>query len=270
MTVGLPDFPVETYPTMLPVPFEVPLLNPSPGGLYPATSWTEVTGPSRHLTGVEVRPGGNYGGAGAFGIWDAPWCPVPPFGGDRKTGTRPGGLDPFDPFTVWAYDECDLTAPSRAEVEARAAQIMRLEEQVTVERGFAERLKLDAADLGAPAPVGNLVEAVAHLEAAFAVTNTLGFVHVGAHWAAVAAANNLLVRSGVAWTTPMGHRWVIGGGYVEGLDDVLVATSQPFGWRDPVHIRTAIDEKTNTFAAVAERTVLVGYEAVIGSAVVSP
>ena len=71
-----------TYTAMLPVHFGVPLLNPSPNGLYVATSWSEVgqNEPSRHLTGVEVRRP-NYGGdnAGRVAVADGPEptaCPV--------------------------------------------------------------------------------------------------------------------------------------------------------------------------------------------------
>jgi len=271
MTTGLPDFPATTHTAMLPTHFEVPAVNPAIPGLYAATFWTEVGAgePSRHLNGVEVR-GPNYGGADASGVWGAPWCSVPPIdNAERKEGQRPPILDPFDPMTVWAYDECDLTEPSRAEVQARAAQVFRVEEQPTVEREFAARLLVDAADLpGGIAVRPTLKEAVAYLEGAMAETNTVGFFHIGAHLPAIEAA--LFAKSGTARLSPSGHTWVVGGGYVAGLGDTIVATSQPFGWRDEVQVRTAIDERHNTFAALAERTVLVGYEAVVAAVTATP
>lgn len=267
-TPTLPDFPVDTYTALLPVDFAPPLLNPAPGGLYSATTWTEIgpTEPARHLHGVNFRPVGNYGGTNSFGVWNAPWCGEPTPADQKKTGTRPAGLDPFGPVTVWAYDECDLTEPSRAEVEARAAQVLRLEEQVAVEREFAARLLLDAAELpgGIGAPQA-FTWAIGQLEAAFARTNTLGYIHAGQQWVTSAAQSQLLVRSGTGFTTPSGHRWVFGGGYVDALGNTMVATSQPFGWRDQPQVRTAIDERANVFAAVAERTVLVGYEALVAA-----
>lgn len=272
MTVELPDFPVTTHDAPLPVPFEPPLLNPTGFGLFAATTWTEIGSdqPSRHLGGVEIRPVGNYGGEHASGVWNAPWCgePTP---GQTKTGTRPDILDPFDPITVWAYDECDLTEPSRAEVQDHAAQILRLEEQVMVEREFAERLKLDAADLGDPQTATTFRQAVGYLEGAMALTNTLGYFHVGPQW--ISQTFGLVVKSGTRWVSPLGHIWVIGGGYVEGLNDgthdMIVATSQPFGWRDQPQLRTAIDERANVFAAVAERSVVVGYEAVVAAVTIT-
>jgi hypothetical protein len=261
--------PVVTYDSPLPVPFEVPPVNPTAFGLYASTLWTEVGAdqPARHLHGVEVRPAGNYGGDQASGIWGAPWCgdPEP---GQLKEGQRPDILDPFEPVTVWAADECDLTEPSRAEVQARAQQIMRLEEQVAVERQFAARLLLDAADLGPVQTADSFKAAVGYLEGAAALTNTLTFFHAGAQWASQELG--LVVRSGTRWVSPLGHAWVFGGGYVEGLDNTIIATSQPFGWRNTVQVRTTIDERANTFIAIAERTVVVGYEAVVAAVEVTP
>lgn len=183
-----------------------------------------------------------------------------------KFGERPDVLDPFEAMTVWAYDECDLTAPSRKEVDRRAPQILRLEEQVAVEHEFANRLLTDA---GTPDNVDDLVLAIGFLEAQLALTNTVGFIHVGAQWAAVAASSQVLTKSGTKLTTPLGHTLVFGGGYVNGLENTLVATSQPFGWRTEAETRSAIDERHNTYAAIAERSVLVGYEAVIAAATIT-
>lgn len=262
--------PVTTYTEPLPVHFETPLVNPSPGGLYPATNWTEEgDGPTRWLTGgVEVR-GQNYSDGQASGIWGAAWCadPVP---GQLKEGERKGILDIFEPVTVWAYDECDLTAPSRAEVQARAAQILRLEEQPAVEREFAARLLLDAADVGPVQTAADVTAAIGTLEAAMAKTNTVGYFHLGTQWAAALASAHLISRTGTGWVTPMGHRLILGSGYVDGLGDTLVATSAPFGWRSSVQVREALDERHNTYAAVAERSVVVGYEAVIAAVEITP
>lgn len=262
---------VTTYDAPLPLHFEAPAVNPTTFGLYAAIgTWTEIAEgePSRHLTGVEVR-GMNYPADQSSGVWDAPWCQPPALDGPRKEGTRPDILDPFDPITVWAYDECDLTEPSRAEVQARAAQVMRLREQVMVEREFAERLKLDAADLDGPAQTAaSFKAAVGYLEGAMALTATTGYFHAGAQWAS--QEFGLVIKSGTRWVSPLGHVWVFGGGYVEGLGDQIIATSQPYGWRDQVQLRTAIDERHNVFAAIAERTVLVGYEAVIAAVQIVP
>lgn len=252
-----------TIPAPLPaIEWEVPLVNPSPSGLYTATSWTEVTGPSRFLgEGVRFRSH-NYGGESAFGVWDAEWCVDPD--GQLKTGERPGFLDPFAPITVWAYDECDLTAPSQAEVRERATQNMRLQEQTAVERELAERLLIDG---GTPATAESLADAVAHLEQLLAMTNTVGYIHASAQWAAVASRSSL--RSGSALKTPMGHTWVFGGGYVKGLGDTLVATSPTYGWRDAVEVRESLDFQRNRFVVVAERSVVVGYEHCVGAATVT-
>lgn len=255
-----------TYDRPLPVMFTAPLLNPASNGLFAATQWTEIGEgeASRHLNGVEIR-GENYGGENAAGVWDAPWCAVPSLdSAQRKDGDRPEIADPFDPITVWAFDQCDLTAPSRAEVRQRALQTLRLQEQNAVEREFAERLKVDAVGTpGGIASVASLKLAIGYLEGALAQTNTLGFIHVGAQW--LSAESGLFSRSGATLKSPMGHTYIVGGGYVEGLAQSVVATSQPYGWRDQPSVREAIDERHNTFIAVAEHTFVVGVEAVVAA-----
>lgn len=265
MTTALPDFPITTYDAMLAVPFTPPPVSPAPNGLYGATQWMPESGPTRWLdSGVQVRPAGNYGGDQSFGVWSADWCAslddLTP--DDRKAGLRPEIPAPFEAMTVWAADECDLTEPSQAEVQQRAAQVFRIEEQNAVERQFAARLLTDA---GSPAQADDIVDAVSTLEEAMGRTNTIGFIHASTGWAARAAQANLLVRTGTGFTTPLGHRWVLGGGYIDGLTSTLVATSQPFGWRSEVQIRTAVDERANSFIAVAERSVVVGYERLVGA-----
>ena len=192
---------------------------------------------------------------------------------ETKFGTRPDILDPFVPITVWAYDECDMTEASRDEIIARAAQILALEEQTGVEREFAGRLLLDANDLpGSIQTATDIALAVGYLEAQMALTGTLGFFHVGAQWAAAMTAfNGLLNRQGTRWVSPLGHVYVFGGGYVDGLDATIVATSQLFGWRDEQPaIRTAIDTVyKDVFAAIAQRSVLVGYESLISAVTIT-
>lgn len=255
-----------TTPAPLPaIEFEAPLVNPAGTGLYPATIWTENTGPSRFLgEGVRIRPH-NYGGEAAFGVWEAEWCQDPADPEARKEGERPGFLDPFAPITAWGFDQCDLTARSQDEVRERARQNLRLLEPVAVEREFAERMLIDA---GAPTAVLDIIEAVSKLESLLAVTNTVGVIHAGAQWASHAAAAHLITRSGAALKTPLGHTWVFGGGYVAGLGDTLVATSPIFGWRDEVQVYETFKVENNLFAAVAERSVVVGYEAAIGAATI--
>lgn len=190
------------------------------------------------------------------------------FSDETKFGERPDILDPFAPITVWAYDECDLTEASREEIIERSQQVLALEEQVGVEREFAARLMLDAQDLpGSIQTATDIALAVGYLEAQMAMTGTTGYFHVGAQWPAAATVfNNLFVKQGTRWVSPLGNIWVIGGGYVDGLDDYIIATSQPFGWRDDTTTTTAIDTvHKDVFAAVTERSVAIGYESLIAA-----
>ncbi|QHB37320.1 hypothetical protein I5G58_gp018 [Mycobacterium phage BirdsNest] len=257
-----------TAPVLAPYVFDAPPVNPAPNGLFAATDW-QPEGDQRWLNGVEVR-GTSFGGKNAFGIWPNDNCvygstPTP---GQKKEGDRPEIIPPFDPIVVWAYDECDPTDPSRAEVRARAANILRLEEQTAIEREFGNRLLVDAGvlwtDEGYEARP-TLKEAVAYLEGQL---STLSYLHIAADLPALEAG--LFTGSGTQKKSPAGHTWVIGSGYVEGLNNTIVATSQPYGWRDAPTVREALDAKTNTFAAVAERTVVIGYEALIAAVTITP
>ena len=250
-----------TTPDLNPVEFEAPLVNPSPSGLFAAPTWTDDEVPRWLAGGVRVRLH-NYSGEDAFGIWAADWCPDPD-SDELKTGTRPDVPDPFDPITSWAFDICDMTTPSQAEVRTRVQQNFLLVEQVAVEREFAARLIADAP--AGPTP-GDIVAAVGHLEAELAKTNTVGLIHASAAVAAAAAQANLIVTSGGAARTPLGHLWVFGGGYVEGLGKALVATSPTYGWRETVAVRDTLAPTQNEFLAIAERSVIVGYERAVATA----
>jgi len=257
-----------TTPALMPaVPYDPPLINPSPNGLFPAVSWTEDGDqPPRYLgEGVLIRTR-NYGGEGSSGVWDAEWCQNPTDPNVKKTGERPDFLDPFEPVTAWAYDQCDPSAYSRQYVQDNAAQWLRLMEQTDVEHALALRM---LADAGTPDTASDLVGALGHLEGQLAVSNTVGYIHASAEWAASAAQALLIRYTGAGMLTPMGHRWVFGGGYVNGLGDTLVASSQPYGWRGAANVYTTIEARYNQFVAVAERSFVVGYEAILGAVTIT-
>lgn len=252
---------------LAPIEFDAPLANPSPVGLYSVGTWFDETGPSRFLNGVLVRPF-NYGGELATGVWGAPWCGDPTSPGspanDLKFGERLPAEPPFHAFTVWGYDQCDPTPRSRAEVDLRAQQNLRLQEQVMVERMFADIL-IDEVTAN-PALIVNrptLREAVSYLEGQMAKTGTLGVFHASAE--AASLEWGLVLPKGTGLFTPLGNQWAFGGGYVDGLGDVVVATSPIFGWRDAPSVRPAFDQAHDVYATVAERSVAVGYERLIAA-----
>lgn len=253
-------------PVLLPVRFDPPRITPLPRGLFAATTWTDADpgDPIRWLAeGVEFDLV-NYGGDEAFGVWGANWCAEPDdlTGDDVKEGTRADGLDPFAAMTVWAFDACDLRAPSRAAVRQRAERVLALREQTAVERQFAIRL---AEDAGAPAEVADIVAAVGILDNALTDSGSAGMIHAPATLAASAADRSLLIRDGGVLRTPLGHRWVFGSGYLGELDNTLVATSSTFGWRNPAAVREVVKVEWNLAVAIAERSFVVGYEALLGA-----
>jgi hypothetical protein len=257
---------------LLQIPFYPPLVAPAPIGLYGAVDWMQTGEPARWLaSGVEIFPM-NYGGESAVGVWEAPWCAqledldVD----DLKTGTRPdiSDLQPFDPLTVYGFDQnpCgDMHEFIRQQTYERAQQNLALLEPITVETSFAARMLTDAPT---PASAADVVAAVSQLEAELAKTNTIGVIHAGAQWASHMAAA-LIYDPDAGLTTPLGHRLVFGGGYVDALGSTLVATSPIFGWRSEAAVRDTIQYDYNQYVVVAERSVLVGYEKAIGAAVIT-
>lgn len=251
-----------TTPVLAPLEFYPPPVNPSPYGLFPAVNWRDEPGPTRFLAagGVRVRPT-NYGGETAFGAWDAPWCEDPGSTDTQlKDGERPLLPEPFTPFTLWAFDSCDPSPGSRAEVLERVQQNFRLLEPIAAEQMFAAVLLA-----GATVSVSRdtVREALAYLEGQLAKTNTVGQIHASP--VAASLDFGLVLPSGGALRTPLGHQWVFGGGYVDTLGDLLVATSPVFGWRDAVQVRPVLDYMQNTYAAIAERSVVLGYEKLVGA-----
>lgn len=247
----------------------IPPANPTSYGLLNAVTWQPWQGPERWQSGIDIDEIVNYGGETSAGIWEPDWCASKDDLGPadiKAPGERPELPDTFQPVTVWSAAECDLTRRSRDDTDARARQIHRLQEPLLVEQRFATRLLGDA---GAALSAVDIVTAVGLLEAAIAQTGTPGVIHAGAQWAAPAAAANLLVRAGAALVTPLGNRWVFGGGYVQSLGDTLVATGPLYGWRGEVRVFAAPKLEHNRYRAIAERSTVLAYEALVAAVEIS-
>ena len=252
---------------LLPIYYYPPPVSPSGVGLYTAVNWVQDgTEPTRFLaSGVQFSPH-NVLLDDQFGVWGEDWCVDPDDITDFKTGDRFDEFPEFDPITIYGFDmnQCgDLTDLSRMETLERASHTLELLEQRASEIYLAGRL---VSDSPTPHDVDSLIEAVSYLEGEIAKQGVVGYLHAGAQWAAYAAADRLDVRSG---RTPLGNFWVFGGGYVDYLGDTIVATTQPTGWRGPAVTRDTIKHEYNQYIAIAERSLLIGYEAVIASVEIS-
>ncbi|CAJ1504242.1 hypothetical protein [[Mycobacterium] holstebronense] len=261
-----------------PIEFEAPLAEPAPGGLEAATRWAEsgADEAARWLpAGVQFEQR-THREPGSFGVWGADWCADPDdlTANDVKTGppSSDDNPDPFVAMTVWAFDrlqQCgNLSEFDRARAIERARQTFAIRAPIAVETEFATRLLTDTAT---PTDVADIVTAVGHLDQALSTIGTVGLIHARVGLLAVAVDRRMAVPEptdpGVL-RTPAGHRWVFGAGYATPLGDTLIATSQTYGWRDPVQVRTATRLAETQFIAIAERSVVVGYEASIGAATI--
>lgn len=263
---------------LLPVEFTAPLVAPvSPYGLAAVTAWAESLDDEalRWLpSGVQFRLR-THRASSAFGVWGAPWCvafdDLDPE--DDLKGGPPVEDDDPDPFlamTVWAADrlqQCgNLSDFDRREVRERAEHTFDTHEPLAIETEFATRLLTDA---GTAEDVADLVAAVGHLEQTMATTGTFGLIHARVGLLTVAQNQHLIIRDPAAHgalLTPGGHRWVFGAGYATPLGDTLIATSPTYGWRGPIEVRDALQPSLNRFITIAERSVVVGYEAAIAAA----
>lgn len=272
MTVTIVDTPS--------IDFDPPRITPAPSGLFEAISrgdaWSDSgDGPNRaSLGGVQVRAI-NYGAETSTGVWNAPWCGDPTPSDSTKSGARPEFPDPFEPIIVWAFDACDETDRSRAEVRSNARYWLDVKAGVRVERAFAERAYSDAPSLGDPAP---LLEALGTLETSIGLTGVPAFIHVSNALVPFLVRDRVMRREKPdgPLLSPSGNIWVIGGGYHAEIGLALVATSQPYGWRDAPALTEAMYEPSddvegleNLFVSVAEQTFVVGYEKAIGRVSIS-
>jgi hypothetical protein len=235
----------------------------APKGIYGTVTWLQDgTTPLRFLEGVTIRQS-NFDLGNQFGVWGEDWCGSPD---DTKAKDRP---DPVfidvDPITVYAYDsnQCgDLTAGSREEVRTRVLHIMEMSEQRAVETSLATRLTADAQKTVTAASV---TEAVSILETEMAEAGMTGYIHASPKWAAYLAESRLSLSG----KSPMGHTWVFGAGYSTALGDTLVATTALYGWRGPLTVRDAIKHELNQYVAVAERSLLIAYEAAVAAVTIA-
>lgn len=248
---------------LLPIIYQPTVVGPS-RGLYDAVNWlADGVEPVRFLaTGVDIEQV-NTGLDEQFGVWGESWCADPDSIESDKIRDR---LDreyaSFAPITVYGYDanQCgDMTTTSRNEVQARALNSLTLNEQQAAETSLAARLLADLPET--PNYRASFFDSVSYLEGELAKKGIPGYIHLGAQWAAH-AARYMLNDNG---RSPMGHTWVFGGGYVDTLGYNLIATTQPVGWRGPLSVRDAYKYELNQYVAVAERSLLVAYEAVLAS-----
>lgn len=243
------------------VEYEAPLVNPVGGGLYAAA--TVIPAPAHWTWGVSIRP---INCGNGFGTWDVTDPCAEPDPEVRKIGSRTPPLDPFLPVVTWGYDECDPQETDE-QVLTRARQNQRLGEQLVVESTFGQRLLTEAIDLGA---VGDLFEAVSVLESELAQLGVTGVLHAASGWAAIASVQSQILGTGAVKRSPLGHAWAFGGGYVDTLDNVIVATGPITVWQGAIQEQAALDAYKNLRAAVVERAVIVGYECAAYKVSVTP
>lgn len=250
-----------TSPGLPPVDITASPLTPAGFGLYAAATITETGQNRRHLGGVNLWP---YNCDEGYGTYDSNFCDLDGEPAVKAAAERPAPVE-FEPLVVWAADEC---APDQteAEVQARAQHTLALQEPLLVESAFATKLLADAA---APVTVPNFATAIGVLEEFLGEQGYLGVIHAARRWAGTASMFRWNNQTGPSYQSPLAHRYAFGGGYADVLGNTIVATGPVYVWRDAVesHVVTTgsspVPEHNNSVYAMAERTVVVGYECAI-------
>ncbi|MCD2116734.1 hypothetical protein ACQR3U_22505 [Rhodococcus sp. IEGM1339] len=147
-------------------------------------------------------------------------------------------------------------------IKARALQNLRMHEQGMVEAHFANRL---LADAGTPVSVPDLVAAIGELEVAIGETGTTGIIHLSMRYSSALDAAGISVGTGPIPRTKLGNALAFGGGYDAVLGSTLVATGPTTVWRSEIFAQDTIDVDAHLRAAIAERTVVTGYESLISA-----
>lgn len=234
-----------------PLPITAPVANPLPAGLYSAATVIDAAD-DRHHGGL-LLDSPNIGGQS--GLWPTS-CPTPAET-PEKGGERPGPV--MGPATVvWAADECSTVGGDDQEALARAAQILRLREQIEVEHWLLDQL-MDVAEVQQS---NDLLDALEQFEVTAGVIHAApSVIHANRGVLVELAARypGLVRREGQGFLTPGGHRWAFGGGYADAGDD-LVLTGPVTIRRGPVEARVVVDPTTNRRLAVAERTIAAAWE----------
>lgn len=232
--------------------FRPPLANPGGGGLYAAATIRDVPPPSRLANGIRV----DTWNCGPSWVWPINCVTEIPDPSPKGAQPRTDWIQhEFEGDIIGADDDCSALV-DQAEAEQRARQLLRLHEQVEVERKLVPRL---TAMAGTPTDVTGLVAAVGALEETVAPFGFPGVFHAAPHLAAALYSAQLVRASGTYLVSPAGHRWAFGPGYAD-LDDTIIATGPTVVHRGPIEVIHGPEYPKNQRLSVAERDVVVTWE----------
>lgn len=240
-----------------PVDYQAPQVSPfRSGGLYGAATVQQAPRPARIQGGMNLLPTNCSDGWGQL----APDCP--PGEGVDLSGVGPGLGTMFPATVVWASDQCALGPRTDEEARDRSLHILNLKEQVAAEAHVATILPTmagQALTAEGEKPEDRLADAVGILEAQLASEGIPGALHLPARHVTLAQKAGVLRWQGGQPLTPMGFKWVLGGGYGDLLGSVY-ATGPVTVLRSEVSATRALSPQSNERLVVAMRELVVGWE----------
>ena len=250
---------------LLAVTYDPDLIDPPARGLFEAVRWIEDgVSPQRWLpSGVTVRQP-NFSSGSQTEVWAEAWnVAADDVTTDKVLHRDDLGSDDFTGITVFAFDrdECPhrLMQQARREVHDRAGWLVRRYIQGLAEAHVATALGTATTTTSVTADV---VAAVAAAESALfsSLLNPDDAVLFAPPVLAAHLAKHRQIDDG---RSPLGYRWVFsdGLGLVDGSGQpTILGTTQLFGWRGPLETRDHIDHQTNDYFAVAEQSLVIGWE----------
>lgn len=255
--------------SLLALTHEPALLGPPSKGLFEAVSWQQEGEPLRFLAaGVTVRQP-NFVDTLQVGVWGEAWNVAAVDVTTDKIIKR-GDLTDLDflPFTLYAYDQdpCPhrLMDEARSAVQSRATALLARHEQTQAELKLAATL---TANTPTPGTAANLGEAVSLIEIGLAdagLDSSDGFVFANVEDATALLSAQFIEKRGGQFFTALDYRVIFTTELVAAGS--LRATPQLYGWRGSITTRDHIEHTANDYIAIAERSMVIGYEAVVVAA----
>ena len=243
---------------LLPITFTPPVAGPPTRGIFEAVDWEQDgDGPLRFLEGgVDIRRP-NFVTDDQVAVWTEEWNVA---AGDVTTDKIQARSDlsdeNFSALTVFAYDrdECPhrLMEEARTFVRNRASSLLARHIQAQVEAHLSTQINAAATTASRPSLTG-AVGAVERALQGFSTEDVfiLADAELGAH-----LANAQLLDGD---RSPLGYRYVFTTGLGLGTDS-LVGITQLYGWRGPAVANDHIEHQTNDYIALAEQSLVVGFE----------
>lgn len=258
---------------LLAITHEPALLGPPSKGLFEAVDWLQEGEPLRFLaSGATVRQP-NFVSTLQVGTWDEDWNVAAADVSTDKVIKR-GDLTDLDfaAFTLYAYDQdpCPhrLMDSAMTAVRTRATALLARHEQALAETKIKTAFDANTPTAATPTDLGGAVSAVETGLAKALLDSGDGYVFANVEDATALLAGQFIEKRGGQYFTALDYRVIFTTNLV--AKGEFRGTTKLYGWRGPITTRDHVEHTANDYIAIAERSMVIGYEAVVVAADVTP